>query len=599
MAEQLCRQFSLAEIQSATGDFSDEHVIGNGGFGKVYKGLIENGSVSVAIKRRLASNPSQGKGQGQTEFAAEIETLTQFRHRNLVSLIGYCNEEGEMILVYEYMSKGTLADHLYNQSTLSWNERLKICIGAGRGLDYLHSGCSIIHRDVKPTNILLDENYTAKVSDFGLAKHLRHDILESHVFTNVKGSFGYFDPSYFTTGVLTKGSDTYAFAIILLEVLSGRPAVGEKLAEDEVCMSIWAQENIRNGKADQIVASNLKGQISDDCLKTFVGVVKRCLHIDPKKRLTMTRVVAQLESALEQQERNGTATQKLHSWPFWNRVVPSVDKLSKAIHSIKDDVPFILFGEIKFGETKGDTHYFSPMSNGFTGVLENGEDATIERLHYKSKHEFKSVVSRRLSLLKHENVVELVVYSFYGCEQFLAYNFAPQGSLHNILHNQQGIGSKPCPVLSWSQRIHIALGVARGLCYIHDKGLIHHNIRSSNVLLCDDGTAKILDPFLWISFPNCETKPSVVNYLMTHYLQRAAGQHNLVSRALPLLDSDQVHKIVDGRLKTDYLPEAVKKMAQVAQLCLQDTAHFRPNMGEVVQNLELCLRETKSQHSQS
>ena len=138
----------------------------------------------------------------------------------------------------------------------------------------LHSGCSIIHRDVKPSNILLDENFTAKVSDFGLAKHLGHDMLQSHVFTNVKGSFGYFDPSYFTTGLLTKGSDTYAFGIILLEVLSGRRAVEEKLGENEVCMSIWAQDNIRNGKADQIVASNLKGDISEDCLKTFVGLLK-------------------------------------------------------------------------------------------------------------------------------------------------------------------------------------------------------------------------------------------------------------------------------------------------------------------------------------
>ena len=228
-----------------------------------------------------------------------------------------------MILVYDYMSKGTLADHLYNQSTLSWNERLKICIGAGRGLDYLHSGCSIIHRDVKPTNILLDQNFTAKVLDFGLAKHLRHDILQSKVFTKVKGTFGYFDPSYFTTGILTKGSDTYAFGVILLEVLSGRRAVEEKLAEDEVCMSIWAQDKIRNGKADQIVASNFKGDISEDCLKTFVGVVKKCLQPDPKKRLTMTRVVAQLELALELQETKGTATQKLQFWPFWNRVIPS------------------------------------------------------------------------------------------------------------------------------------------------------------------------------------------------------------------------------------------------------------------------------------
>ncbi|XP_042012401.1 receptor-like protein kinase ANXUR1 [Salvia splendens] len=345
-AENLCRRFSLDELNVATGDFKDEHVIGKGGFGKVYKGFIDNDSIAVAIKRRLSSDPSQG----QTEFTAEIETLSKFRHRNLVSLIGYCDEQGEMILVYDYMCNGTLADHLHklssnssnDSSTLSWNERLKICIGAGRGLDYLHSGCSIIHRDVKPTNILLDENFVAKISDFGLAKHLGHDISQSHVFTDVKGSFGYFDPSYFTTGVLTKGSDTYAFGIILLEVLSGRPAVEGKLAEDKVCMSVWAQENIRNGKADQIVASNLKGYISEDCLKTFVGVVKSCLHPDPKKRLTMTRVVAQLELALEQQERKGTATQILQFWPFWNREIPSgstskyqikveVDKLSKAI----------------------------------------------------------------------------------------------------------------------------------------------------------------------------------------------------------------------------------------------------------------------------
>ncbi|KAG6404302.1 hypothetical protein SASPL_136548 [Salvia splendens] len=475
-SENLCRRFSLAELNLAAGDFNDEHVIGKGGFGKVYRGFIHNDSIAVAIKRRLASDPSQG----QTEFAAEIETLSKFRHRNLVSLIGYCDEDEEMILVYEYMSKGTLADNLHNQSTLSWNERLKICVGAGRGLDYLHSGCSVMHRDVKPTNIILDENFTGKVSDFGLAKHLGHDILESHVFTNVKGSFGYLDPSYFSTGVLTKGSDTYAFGIILLEVLSERRAVEGRLAGDEVCMSIWAQENIRNGKADQIVVSNLKGDISEDCLKTFVGIVKKCLHPDPKKRLTMTQVVAQLDLALEQQERKGTATLKLQFWPFWNKVKPSgkcetgstakdeneveVDKLSKAISATamkEDNVPFVLFGE-----TEDIIEYdVSPICNGFKGILKIGEDATIQRLHYMPKHEFISEVSGSLTKLKHENVVEIVVYKFDGRQQVLAYDFAPRGSLHDILLEQQGIesSSNSYPALSWSQRMQIALGVAKGL----------------------------------------------------------------------------------------------------------------------------------------
>ncbi|KAL1541997.1 non-specific serine/threonine protein kinase [Salvia divinorum] len=614
-SDNLCRRFSLAELNLATEDFSDKHVVGKGGYGKVYKGFVDNNRpTAVAIKRRLASDPSQG----HAEFAAEIETLTKFRHRNLVSLVGYCDEDEEMILVYDYMSKGTLADHLHNQSTLSWIDRLKICIGAGRGLDYLHSGCSIIHRDVKPTNILLDENFTAKVSDFGLAKHLRHDTSQSHVFTKVKGSFGYFDPSYFTTGVLTKGSDTYAFGIILLEVLSGRPAIEGKLAEDEVCMSIWAQENIRNGKADQIVASNLKSEISEDCLKTFVGVVKGCLHLDPKKRLTMTRVVGQLELALEQQERKGTTAQKLQFWPFRNRAgsTPKDQNEFEVDDATEKGVPFVLFGE-----TMGIVDdAISPMYNGFKGVLNNGENATIQKLHYMPKHEFRAKASIPLSILKHENVVELVVYNLDGLKQVLAYDFAPRGSLHDILHEQRGIGSssKPYPALSWSQRIQIALDVARGLRHIHDNGFIHHNIRSSNILLCDDETAKIIDPLLWAQCLSCRQIPmkechpilfnihtekiDVYNFgeillelLTGRKTQR--GQRHLVSSALPQLDSDKVHKIVDARLKAPYLPEAVM-MARVAKLCLRDNAYSRPYMGKVVRDLELCLRETKSRNSQ-
>ncbi|XP_047946487.1 probable inactive receptor kinase RLK902 [Salvia hispanica] len=239
--ENLCRRFSLPELNLATGDFSEEHVIGNGGFSKVYKGFIDNDSIVVAIKRRLTSDPSQG----QTEFTAEIETLKDDSWGNIVG------------------------------------------------------------------------------------------------------------------GSTTKD-------------------------ENEV----------------------------------------------------------------------------------------EVDKLSKAIFAtaiIEDDVPFVLFG-----------------------VLKNGEDVTIERLHYMPKHEFRAKDSKSLSWVKHENVVKLVVYNLDGFEQVLAYDFAPRGSLYDILHQQQDIGtcSKRYPALTWSQRIEIALG-SQGLCYIHSNGLIHHNIRSRNILVCDDETAKI------------------------------------------------------------------------------------------------------------
>ncbi|KAG8384591.1 hypothetical protein BUALT_Bualt04G0133800 [Buddleja alternifolia] len=271
-AERFCRLFSLAELQSATKHFSSALVIGQGGFGIVYKGFIDNGREIVAIKR-LKSNSKQGK----REFWTEIETLSKLRHINLVSLIGYCSEREEMILVYEYVACGTLADHLYKLardgydcSPLNWKQRLNICIGAGRGLDYLHTGHRVIHRDVKASNILLDENFVAKVSDFGLAKPEDRSKLESHVSTNVKGTFGYFDPYYFNTHKLTRKSDTYAFGVVLLEVLCGRPAMDRGLGEDECSLTKWARNRINKGEVDQIVESSLIGDISLDSLNVFV-----------------------------------------------------------------------------------------------------------------------------------------------------------------------------------------------------------------------------------------------------------------------------------------------------------------------------------------
>ncbi|KAK6129157.1 hypothetical protein DH2020_037089 [Rehmannia glutinosa] len=302
-AERLCRHFSLVEIQIATRNFSDALLIGRGGFGKVYKGHIDKGQKTVAVKRlKLNSN------QGAHEFLMEIETLSELRHVNLVSLVGYCNERGEMILVYDYMAGGTLADQLYkipresnDCSSLTWKQRLNICIGAGRGLDYLHTGHGIIHRDVKASNILLDENFVAKVSDFGLAKIEDRSKLESHVSTKVKGTRGYLDPHYFNTCKITRKIDTYAFGVVLFEVLCGRPAVDSWLPEDERILANWGRVKSSKGEVDQIVDSSLRQEISPDSLKTFVGVAERCLHDEPKNRPTMSQVVLQLEFALEQQ----------------------------------------------------------------------------------------------------------------------------------------------------------------------------------------------------------------------------------------------------------------------------------------------------------
>ncbi|XP_073124011.1 probable receptor-like protein kinase At5g38990 isoform X2 [Henckelia pumila] len=304
-AQRFCRRFSLEEIQLATRNFSQELLIGKGGFGNVYKGIIDKEEEkTVAIKRLKPSS-----NQGATEFLTEIETLSELKHLNLVSLIGYCNEPGEMILVYEYLSGGTLSEHLYNLakgknylSSLTWKQCLGICVGAGRGLDYLHTGCAIIHGDVKASNILLDDNLMAKLSDFGTARHENGSDLQTEVSSLIKGTLGYIDPYYLSSCVLTRKSDIYAFGVVLLEVLCGRPVFDPRLAQDEHILTEWARDEISKGKFDQIVSASLRQEISPGSLESFLKISQSCMHDEPEKRPTMAQVVLQLESVIAQHE---------------------------------------------------------------------------------------------------------------------------------------------------------------------------------------------------------------------------------------------------------------------------------------------------------
>ncbi|KAJ1275823.1 hypothetical protein BS78_05G166000 [Paspalum vaginatum] len=282
-------------LQRATDNFDKRRVIGRGGFGDVYMGEFADGT-KVAIKRRDLMSK-----QGQNEFKTEIELLRGLDHSNLVSLIGYCDAKKEMILVYEYMEKGTLTSHLYGSGkhSLSWKQRLEVSVGIARGLNYLHTSSpkGIIHRDVKSANILLDDKLRAKVSDLGISKTGELD--RTHVSTQVKGTSGYLDPQYFKTQQLTKKSDVYSFGAVLLEILCGRPVIDHGLPREKMNLVEWGMGMLKKGQLEEIVDQEISGTIEPRSLMLFGEIVAKCLAEDGAERPSMEDILRDLELELE------------------------------------------------------------------------------------------------------------------------------------------------------------------------------------------------------------------------------------------------------------------------------------------------------------
>ncbi|KAL8136471.1 hypothetical protein V2J09_002472 [Rumex salicifolius] len=347
--------FPLSVMREATSNFSDGLIIGVGGFGKVFKGVLKDETV-VAIKR--GSPDSQ---QGLAEFRTELEMLSQFRHRHLVSLIGYCDEQNELIIVYEYMENGTLKSHLYGSGhpKLSWRQRLEICIGSARGLHYLHTAYAkaIIHRDVKSANILLDENFMAKVADFGLSK-TGPELDKTHVSTAVKGSFGYLDPEYLLRQQLTEKSDVYSFGVVLFEVLCGRPVIDPSRPREEVNLAEWALKCQKKGELHKIVDPFLEGQINPDCLQKYLETAEKSLMQCGIDRPSMGEVLWNLEYALQLQLGGESSSDKNEEEVVIeiNDVPPPVRTASTALSSLgsMEDVSMsAVFSEMAKPETTG------------------------------------------------------------------------------------------------------------------------------------------------------------------------------------------------------------------------------------------------------
>ncbi|XP_020870884.1 proline-rich receptor-like protein kinase PERK7 isoform X2 [Arabidopsis lyrata subsp. lyrata] len=287
--------FTYEELAAATQGFSKDRLLGQGGFGYVHKGILPNGK-EIAVKSLKA-----GSGQGEREFQAEVEIISRVHHRHLVSLVGYCsNEGGQRLLVYEFLPNDTLEFHLHGKSgtVMDWPTRIKIALGSAKGLAYLHEDChpKIIHRDIKASNILLDHNFEAKVADFGLAKLSQDNY--THVSTRVMGTFGYLAPEYASSGKLTEKSDVFSFGVMLLELITGRRPV-DLSGDMEDSLVDWARplcmSAAQDGEYGELVDPFLENQYEPYEMARMVACAAAAVRHSGRRRPKMSQIVRTLE----------------------------------------------------------------------------------------------------------------------------------------------------------------------------------------------------------------------------------------------------------------------------------------------------------------
>ncbi|XP_021827509.1 probable serine/threonine-protein kinase PBL21 [Prunus avium] len=311
--QSVARSFTFRELAAATKGFREVNLIGEGGFGRVYKGRLDAGQV-VAIKQL-----NHDGLQGFQEFIVEVLMLSLLHHTNLVTLIGYCTDGDQRLLVYEYMPRGSLEDHLFDLSPdrepLSWDTRIKIAVGAARGLEYLHCKANppVIYRDLKSANILLDDQFNPKLSDFGLAK-LAPVGDKTHVSTRVMGTYGYCAPEYAMSGKLTLKSDIYSFGVVMLELLTGKKAIDCSKRAGEQNLVSWSRPFLKDRrKFVQLVDPLLQGRFPVRCLHHAVAITAMCLQEQPTFRPLIGDIVVALEYLASQSYKPDLRKAGVHS----------------------------------------------------------------------------------------------------------------------------------------------------------------------------------------------------------------------------------------------------------------------------------------------
>ncbi|KAK7335886.1 hypothetical protein VNO80_27999 [Phaseolus coccineus] len=286
------RWFSYAELELATGGFSQANFLAEGGFGSVHRGVLPDGQVVAVKQHKLASS------QGDLEFCSEVEVLSCAQHRNVVMLIGFCIEDKRRLLVYEYICNGSLDSHLYGRQRkpLEWSARQKVAVGAARGLRYLHEECRvgcIIHRDMRPNNILITHDFEPLVGDFGLARWQPDG--DTGVETRVIGTFGYLAPEYAQSGQITEKADVYSFGVVLVELVTGRKAVDLNRPKGQQCLTEWARPLLEEYAIEELIDPRLGSHYSEHEVYCMLHAASLCIRKDPYSRPRMSQVLRILD----------------------------------------------------------------------------------------------------------------------------------------------------------------------------------------------------------------------------------------------------------------------------------------------------------------
>ncbi|KAD7478273.1 hypothetical protein E3N88_01409 [Mikania micrantha] len=511
----------LSEIRLATNGFNKKCLVGSGGYAHVYKAKLQflvTESVSsmeekskdelpklsktVAIKRIINGGDEQRK-QG---FLTEIELLTSCKHPNIVSLLGFSREAGEMILVYEYAFKGSLGDYLVSSDkttfSLSWAQRIQICLDIANGINYLHNDMvgkpRIIHRDIKSDNILLDENLNAKLADFGLSKaHPMNQQLSSIYSKNIAGTTLYMDPEYSTTGKYKRESDIYSFGVVLFEVLSGRVAYDSiYINENDLGLAPIARRRFNEGTLKELIDPKIIEEDDDhiftlnrgpnqDSFNTFSKIAYQCLAETQAKRPTIKFVIKELQNALKLQEETTVLTR------FRLSDIELATKNFVETYCIGLDANGIVYkAEVNY---RGYNNLMATAGENNLELSNKRINVAIKRIIDGTGGQGKQGFFEELEMraYRHPNLVSLLGFCDEGDEMILVYEHVSERSLDNYLKSFDKMDT-----FTWTQRLYMCLEIARGLKHLHTKvinpqRLINIDISSANIFLDENRGAKI------------------------------------------------------------------------------------------------------------